>query len=604
MLNTLRFAALIIILTCLCGCEYQLDKENYRDIKDPNANLQFDLNLVGEGDTIKIFAITEFTCDFNLDGHTFLSGEILLQGRNIGVYSEKGRFKINPQEFSPGYDTMTLILYTNTGDGSLADIVGAKAYKVIRKWLVLIDGRPAPILTLTNSITPEGYLKISWPKCEQYNFHSYTYYSHVVISGITKIITDADSNFYIDSCYIGGEAYYRVDSRMIDNNESGYGNQLQLNEPYPTLQFTEIGIDSVKIHWNKSKYKANYILFRQDISQDSAIFKSSTDTSFTMPSPGLGVSVYYKLNTTPFKANSSNTYYNKSNSSYYNLGTFFEGNWPDYGYNRMEKALYTSTYDDVHCYDIVSFTLQKSLNIYHLGYQNYYSCPTNSTKVAVLSPYDIYIFPDKNLENPVLIPYGSFGLSIDHFYITDNDIIAIAKSKTYEQIRISDKQVIATIDIDDYPYYSKWACITTSRNGKYACVVTKNGLKLYSIENSIVTVIYSDTRSYRSALFDENTEGNLLLTFYDNNTLEVRNAAGFSLVKAVDLPTIAEVLSNIDPATGYVLLTDYQNNYVMDLINSKPKLKVYSPEYKPRLYNNRLLTGDGCMLDIAKFLGK
>ena len=222
----------------------------------------------------------------------------------------------------------------------------------------------------------------------------------------------------------------------------------------------------------------------------------------------------------------------------------------------------------------------------------------------MLSPYDIYIFPDKNLENPVLIPYGSFGLSIDHFYITDNDIIAIAKSKTYEQIRISDKQVIATIDIDDYPYYSKWACITTSRNGKYACVVTKNGLKLYSIENSIVTVIYSDTRSYRSALFDENTEGNLLLTFYDNNTLEVRNAAGFSLVKAVDLPTIAEVLSNIDPATGYVLLTDYQNNYVMDLINSKLKLKVYSPEYKPRLYNNRLLTGDGCMLDIAKFLGK
>jgi hypothetical protein len=323
-----------------------------------------------------------------------------------------------------------------------------------------------------------------------------------------------------------------------------------------------------------------------------------------MLSPGLGKNVRFTLTTLPYKENSSNTSYNKSDYKNYSLGTFFEGNWPVYAYNRVENALYTSTYDDVHCYDISPFILRNTLAIKDLLYQKDYACPTNSTKVAVLSPYNIYVFPDRNLKDPVLIPYGSWGISIDHFFITDNDIIAIATQNKYEQIRISDKQVIASIYTENYPVYSKWSCITTSKNGKYACLVSQKGLSLYSIVNSAVTLLYTDTRSYRSAIFDENSEGRLLLTFNENTTLEVRNPSGFSLVNSIILPTKAEVLSNIDPETGYLLLTDYQYDYVMDLLSSKLKLRVVSTEFKPKLYSNRLFTGNGCTMDITKYLAK
>jgi hypothetical protein len=561
------------------------------------------LNLVSEQDTISIFTESEFTCNFNLYGLKILKAEFSLQGKTWNIYSETAKFSINPQQFDPGYDTLTLVFYTNSGTGSLADIAEAEGYKVIRKWLVLLDGRPAPIVSLTQSITPEGYLKISWPKCEQYNFQHYSLHSVVFITGISKTITNADSNTYIDSCYIGGEANYRVDLKLHDSPEQGYGNTLFLNDPFPTLKFAEAGIDSLRIYWDKSKYKATYRLIRGDIDQYSPIFESRNDTSFTIASPGLGYSANFTLTTLPYKPNSSNTQYNHQNFKYYSLGQFIESNWPVYAYNRVEKVIYTSGYDDLHCYDISSVTLSKSYYIKDLIYQSEYSCPTNSAKVAALSPYNIYIFPDKNLQNPVLIPYSCWGIDILHFYITDNDLIAVATSSKYEQIRISDQKVIAAINFNDNMGLSQVLCITTSKDGKYVCAVSKDGLRLYSINNTVVKKIYSDTRWYRSALFDDNSESRLLLTLNSSPTLEVRDASNFNLVKSIDLPT-KQIIHNIDPESGYTLLTDSQYLYVLDIANSKIKLKVVSTDRKPKLFNNRLFTENGFTLDISTYLNK
>jgi hypothetical protein len=603
MLFKIRLLVFVLIVIGLSSCEYKLDKENFRDIDKPSDIHRFDLNLAGEKDTIEIFRETEFSCNFNLYGLNILKAEFSLQGKTWNIYSEIAKFSINPQQFSPGYDTLTLVLYTNSGTGSMADIAETEGYKVVRKWLVLLDGRPAPIITLTQSITPEGYLKISWPKCEQFNFQHYSLNSVVFITGFSKTITNADSTFYIDSCYIGGEANYRVDSKVKDNPEQGYGNTLYLNDPYPTLKFAEAGIDSLRIYWDKSKYKATYRLIRGDIDQYSPIFESKSDTSFKILSPGLGYSANFTLTTLPFKPNSSNTSYNHQNFKYYSLGQPIETNWPEYAYNRIEKVVYTSSYDDVHCYDVGSVTLTKSYNITNLLYQKEYACPTNSTKVAALSPYNIYVFADRNLQNPVIIPYSSWGIDIYHFYMTDNDIIAIATQTEYQQIRISDSKVIASINLTENTVINYISGITTSRDGKYVCVVTNNGLRIYSVINSVVKTIHSDIKIYRSAIFDDKTDSRLLLTTNTPPALEVRDAANFSLIKTIDLPTKA-IIQNIDPESGYLLLTDYQYATILDVENSKPKLKILSTDSKPNLFNSRLFTKNGFTLDISKFLVK
>jgi hypothetical protein len=134
-------------------------------------------------------------------------------------------------------------------------------------------------------------------------------------------------------------------------------------------------------------------------------------------------------------------------------------------------------------------------------------------------------------------------------------------------------------------------------------VVTNNGLRIYSVINSVVKTIHSDTKIYRSAVFDDKTDSRLLLTSNTTPTLEVRDAANFSLIKTIDLPTKA-IIQNIDPESGYLLLTDYQYATILDVENSKPKLKILSTDSKPNLFNSRLFTKNGFTLDISKFLVK
>jgi hypothetical protein len=520
------------------------------------------------------------------------------------MYSANSSFTINPDEYMLGYDTLTLVMYTNSGTGSLADKVDAEGYKVARKWLVVIDGRPAPQVTVTAGITPQGYLKLSWPKCYQYNFHKYDFHFSNHLESYQKSIFDADSTCIIDSCYIGGEASCFVNTLVYGNDSYGYGKQLHLNEPPPNLKFEEKGFDSLRIYWNKAKYQATYQLYQQYVSQDSAIFESHTDTSITIAGLGIGNLVYFTLKTLPFRPCSNNASYNNTNIVRYVLGSFIEGNWPEFGYNRQEKMLYSNTYDEVHGYDINTLTLQKKRLIHDMIYMGKYACPTNSSKIAVMSKDSIYLFPDKNLQNPLKIPLDNPVYQNDHFYLTDNNVLAIARPYSYEQIRLSDQQVIVSIPIADYPVYSSWACITTSRDGKYACVVTRNGLQLYAIENGVASTIYSDTRDYRSALFDDSTDECLMLSFTGNSTLEFRKASDFSLLKSFSLPGKGEVLCNIDPESGYLLTTDYKYSYVVDINNGKLKLNTGPTDYRPKLYGNKFFSGDGYWVDISKYLNK
>lgn len=599
----IRFFFLIFLLAGIYGCEYNLDKKNFRDIEKPPSSHPFDLSLLSGQDTIKVFTETEITYSFNTYGLEIKAGVFSIQGKTWTEYSESGSFFLSPDDFMPGYDTLTLELYTRTGSGSLADLVDAENYLAVKKWLVVFDNRPSPVITPVKSTTKEGFLKISWPKCNQYNLNYYRLqgtlnYNTVVL----KNFSAADSNFYVDSCYVGGPVTYRVDVMVFSDYSYNMGNNLEFDDPSPVLGFENSGIDSVRIFWNKSKYPARYKLSVSNTTPEVVLLDSDKDTACIAVTTAFGSSTSYDLSTSPVTQNFNN-WYIRRNSKYFSLGTHFLPNWPKYAYNRLEKVVYTSSYDNIQCYDPLTVNLLNSKNIPNLLYGGLFSCPTNSAKVAALSNEYIYIYENKNLLNPVKISLNG-GYVNDYFYLTNNDLIAVVRSGKYEQIRISDQQLIASFTITDYPYYSKWACFSTSNDGEYASIVTKNGGHIYRIANGTVTETYSDTRVYRSVMFNEANKEELYLTFYDNNILEVRNPADFSLTNSITLPGNKIVLCNIDPETGYMLLTDYEFLYVMDLTTQNLKLKLRSTDYRPRLYNNRLFSESGYSYDITNLLQK
>ena len=590
-----------LILT-IFSCEYKFSEENFRDLDPPDETPSFDLSLTPEGDTIEVYSNTEFQYNLNTYGRNIKNARFILDNSYWRVESAIGSFTIIADRYEEGYYTLSLEMQTNSGSGSIADYLGAEDYLIEKHWVLLIDDTPD--LAPTKSITEEGFLKITWPKWNEYNFHSYEFHASINDRAFDRIIFDIDSVTYIDSLYIGGHAYFEVIYISIANgelNQTRVG--LSFDEEAPELQFENIGIDSLRIFWNKSLYKAKYTLDK-DYSLDSYIIEGTTDTSFIVTQVEFGKSSSFQLYTTPYYLNTLDTRDTQKDSKTYYIGLKIAGNWPWFGYNHMDGALYTNTYDAIECYDISAMTLLKGLDIENLSYQGLYSCPTNSTKIAALSSNSIYIFPDKNLQDPIRIPYDSWGENINYFYLTDNDYIAIAQPNKYVLINTEDLNDTLTIQIDDYPVYSIWSCITTSKDGKYTCFVTENGINIYNIESGIANLTYSDSRSYCSAMFNINDPSQLFLTFWDNSALEIRNISDFSLLNTIDLEDHSIVLRNIDPASGNLLLMDYHKFYIMDVENSNLILKLNSGDYRPYLFGNWLFSHSGYALDISEYLNQ
>jgi hypothetical protein len=350
-----------------------------------------------------------------------------------------------------------------------------------------------------------------------------------------------------------------------------------------------------------------YKLEKSNITPGGILLDSKTDTSVVIAQDFIGNTANYSLYIAP-RYLTTTSWNILCDTRHYCMGTRVAVNWPDFGYNASDCVFYTNSYDDVECYD--AKTLQKISSyrikdlMYTTSFSRIYSGASNSTKLGVLSPDSIFIFSDKTLTGKVTIPYNARNKKIDYFYLTDNGIVALTSPGKYELISVAGKNVLATLPIDDYPVYSAWASFSTSKDGKYFCVVTRNGIKTYANEGGTFTLLYSGSEVYRSALFSIENPDQLYLTSNTTNVMEIRHMPDFSLMRSISLPTERQVLRNIDPLTGHLFTTDYYDAFVIDMQTNKVlfKSKVGDIEYRPLLFDNLILTIYGYAVNITKFL--
>ena len=586
---------ILFIVHILSGCEYNLTETNYVEIEQPTTNAVLNLDLFSDSETINVFEKTLFTFDFSSDEFKFANGTLTLNEHSWNFAYPNGRFTIDPDKTGPLMDTLTLIITKPTGTGSIADIAGAEHYIFKKQWIIKIDDRFAPQVSLTKGITDEGFLKLTWPKCSQYNFEQYQLY--ISKFGVNKniFLKNPNDTVYIDTSYVGGIASYNLSTHVHTYHHVTLGKTLGLNEPFPQMNFKAELFDKLTISWNKSKYKSHCIL---SMSGHEDVILDNLDTSYTIEHPGFGQIARFYLYTVPYYTNSTHT--NVYDTYDYPLGERIAINSNDVEYNKTDKVLYTNTYNSFDCYDITTLTKQTSTSL-----SGYYSCPTNSSKVAALTSDAIYIYNDKNLLNPSKIEYNSY--NIKHFSFTDNDLIAIVVSDKYELIDINSKEIVTTIDIEDSPVYSSWSCFSTSKDGKYACFVTLNGLKLYNIENGQANLIYSDNKAYRSAYFDIENPNQLILSLYYESGIEVRNVSDFSLLKSIELQNNS-IIHSMDPETNYLLVSyNWNYLYVIDITSSEVllKLRVSNIVSRINLFDSKLFSASsGYYLDISEALSK
>ncbi len=578
-----------------------MQEEYIPELNEPATSVGFDLSIAPEFDTLTIFTSKNISFNFNTDGLGIHSVGFSIPGDSWSFEEGHGTFTVRPENLVAGYHDLTATIRTHSGTGSMADNMNAEHLVTQKKWRVLVDGRQGPEITPTKSITPEGYLKFTWPKCDQYNFSAYGLVGRIGDKVLAEMIEDPDVTYYIDSNYVTGIIDFEVQCHTVTYAFPTLGDSYDEIQYASQMYIEELGMDSLRISWDKSDYNAKYKLSWESTEM---IFDSREDTVVVIPRTFFAKGIEYKLITA--SANSEdwpleeNEYTAVSSSNM--LGSRISYDEAEYAYNFIDKIVYTNDGRNVKFYDPATGTIDIKGTIYNIIFGGMFSCPTNSTELSIFVHDDLFVLEGFNSANyeTFEIP-GSWAYSMEHFLMTDADIIAFTTGEKYKLLDISKQQTIDSITIDDYPTENEYACFATSQDAKRTCVVTQNGLKLFNIEATGIIEYYTDSRSYRSAYFDPFNPDKLFLTLNDHSNIEIRNPSDFSLIGTIALPSNA-VIQNIDPESGYLLLTDYNELFIVDVLNGEIVFRINCIDPKPKLYANTLFSQNGFYLDITEKL--
>ncbi len=581
-------SALFLIIPLMAGCEYNLDKTNFVEIEKPPSEVLIDLSLLPAGDTIQVFKPTEFTYTLSSQ-HSLLGAEVSVGGATRQYQDYFRSYSVNPDDYSDGYYKMKFVFYIATNSGSIADKLGAEAYTVEKELTIHTANSFVNPIKANYSITPEGFLQISWDECKKANF---MYYEVTKSHTVFDTYYESGKTIFIDSCFVGGDGYYTINTKLQYKEQVTRGEELKVKVDLPELSIASPDYYNLNINWTKSPLNVYYRLY--DAANHETYIESTTDTSCQVRCPSVGEYINMHLTVLPYSNKCQLT--SEVVTQNFHIGERIASNWPEYGFNNISKTFYTNTHSEIKCFDLQTKELLTEIN---LDIQpNAYSCPTNSSKVAVCCRDFILVFEDKQLQNPIEIPIPELTYPV-HFLMTDNGYISYVYLNKYYLIDIDTKKIINSFSIDEIPTYNYIGIpyVTTSRDASYLCSVSSAGCQLYKFENQTHIKTHNDNRSYQSVYFDPNDENTLLVTIKGESKVEFRNPADFSLIKTLQLPSDAPII-NIDPSTGYLFFNDGDIVYALDRQSGEIVHKLSAGRYKQYLLGNTIFSDNGFYLDL------
>jgi len=600
---------LTLIILGLSGCEYELTKEYFRDLSKPSDTHSFDLNLKSAQDTILIYGKVNLSYDFNTDHLNVWEIKFSIGDKVIeSTQNTSGYISLDAGDYSAGIYKLKATIYTHSGTTSMADNLGTEGYKVEKEWILEINNYYTPVISNpVISKTKEGFLKISWEKFNKPDL--FISYNLDLPSNGKAVITDINVTSIVDSMYIGfgySTMMYVLIKGEYNDRSSNYA-FTGISYKFPSIQFEKVGLDSLRLYWNQSTYKTKYHVFVNKFyphylyNSTTDLLKNNLDTSVVIHQAGFEDYSAFDLQIESYTTTAGRSPWKSTmNTVFYHWGLYFVNlGGLNLSYNIKENTLYYTVYGYVYSCDISTFQSFKSVWWSPTTTGNN-ACPTNSTKVAVLSPTDLYIYNNKNLDTNI-----SMHLQRDPNYMSmsDNELVVMT-SRNYglEYISVAEKKIIATQPLMSYTSANQWSVTSSSNDAKYTCVVSTTGINIFEFNNPVVSKSYTASDVYRSCLFDKNSTYTLYLTKENSDILEIRNAADFSLINSIKMNSSNVFLCNVDPLTGFLLTADLSNAYIISLKTGETIYSIRCTSSKPRLFGGKLISGNGMYVDISEKL--
>ena len=605
---------LIIIIVLFTSCEYSPSGSNFVELTKPADSIAIGISLndINPADTIYIYQDTRISVKLFADSKDLRQATVFLDSQQYYLWNSSDNFDfvIRPYEVEEGVHKLTVNAVFASGSGSLAEIMGMEGYMGEMSWNIRVIPNPESHFQVGYRINKDGFLEIYWDNAVPENvIEKYTV--RVPFADKDSIINNPKQKSFIDYGYVCGYAYYQVSTYL----KSGYSymTSLSLDKPTPAIYFEDLGIDRLRVYWDKPFANGRFNLSENDVTLSSGMI----DTTITIPQI-FGRNRQFSLEIRPQKAEYDNTY-----SQYSAWGSFYQGvnlglqNWALFAYNKKDNIIYSTRYNDLVAFDANTLIEKNHISIignpWGLMYGGRVACAPNNSTVAAMTGEETWIFADNRFTNPIIIPNlpGNVNTRLsaltsdDRFFVVLFSISSLPTSgncqvfNTKTGKKIFDFSFTHAITSIDSPN-----CVTVSDDGRYFFAASVNGMELFEINGTTVNLLYADTRRYTTATFVPNKPDKLLVRA--NSDIELRQIPNFDLIQKLDVSPTGAILCNVDPATGYLLYyqdgflkvapADNLANLIFNIRSEGTLIEI------SHLLNNKLLTYGGIALDISPYI--
>ncbi|MFZ4456178.1 MAG: hypothetical protein ACOYOT_08155 [Bacteroidales bacterium] len=492
-----------------------------------------------------------------------------------------------------------------SGTGSLAEMAGLEGYGGDLSWNLRVISNPENNFNLGYRLNKDGFVEVFWTNTIPESMIE----KYVIHSGLTQskdiIINDPKQKYFVDSGYVCGYVYYQASTYLKDGTV--FWKQFSFEKPTPTLSFENIGVNRLRIYWNKPFANGRYKL-----SGGNTVYASDiTDTTFTTAQI-FGPSRQFNLEIKPKYSQFDNTSNKFSAWNWYSQGSALGlPNWPLFAYNKKDNILYSSQYNDLVAFDATTMNQINNVSIngktWGFMYGGKIATAPHNSSVAAMTGEETWIYKDSHFDNSIKIPSLPGDVNTKLAAITSDDrfFVVLNGSNVCSVFNSTTGAKIFEIPFTYKTIYSFPELTTVSEDGKYFCASSENGMEIFQINGTTANVIYTDTRFYKGAIFIPSQPNTIL--FRVGSVIEVRQLPDFSIMQSFDVSKYGALLCNIDPASLNLLYFQNDSLKVCKVNNlSETLFQIKSDEQTCKMYNNKLLTfGRGATyLDISPYLNK
>ena len=614
------FTALLIALL-LVSCEFESDKEFFRDIEKPgDIMVGLDLAGVNPNDPVYIYDDTKIYFTLNNSGKRVLSQEVMVNGEV--VYMTGGDYIIifKDQLSKSVANTLKFTFRLKTDSGSLADIMNAEYYEgEFMFQLVPVDN--AFNLGVREGITNDGYFMLEWdrPGFEQLEIAGYEI-KFRDFSGTDKtVVLDGAANSFVDKDYVGGYRSYSITMKFA--GEKIKDKTLYYNMSYTGMTSDDIKIEfkdlvSTKLTWKSNKYRCSYFILHNR--NDAVVGSASYETpEAVLQAPEFPEeSGFYTLIAAPDNYVASDISYKSGG-----IEKFYKYEAPP---SDLDMAINSYIVDDMLIYgrsgntvkvgDAATLKTIKSYNSPFFENLTSVSVSPNSNKLLLFIGYDwgferdnkVYLYDNKNDLSgvPAEVKTPKANSQYKRIELISDDLIFIESSLDGDGINTYLILISAitgeTIEVMATNLYNN---IDLSYDGKRIAVTDRGGFKVniyditemgFELFNSIpLNPFYNPDDLLFCVINPKDSDQLLFWSTTARRVLVLDVASGKS-------GYIDGVFKAVDPFTGRVfcLEADRDNNSIMYVYNSsdieQPALSFRAHDYGLNVYNDFLLMYNGC----------